>query len=287
MKFDNDTHIKENISYLKEIFFNKLKGSFSWGEFSLYLNAISKNTDITALVQKDYDFALKIEAFIIATDCLDDLMDGDNPSFNALADPVCFTRKFINYSLRSIYDCLDSLKTKELFTHTLRKSLSAQEKDIKNKLTLNSSEMDYFTSGIDRSVYLLYAIVQISAKKKQKDLFAFSYFFAASNQLKNDLANIISDSGSDLWDRKATLPVIKGLEAARHGEPKIFRYFINYFVHSDLSYFDHIRKFICDSGAIEYCQYVSNQCKKESYRCLNKSFPNSESVIEQFYHYIS
>lgn len=284
MKFDNDEHFSKNISYLKEIFFNKLNGSFSWGRFSLYLRAISENTANPVLEKKDYDLALKIEAFILATDLLDDLMDGDNPDFNALPNPVYLTRRFIDYSLRSIYDCLETFEIKALFTHALRKSLSSQEQDMRNKLTLNSLELDYFTGGVDRSVYLLDAIVQISLKSKSKELFAFSYFFAASNQIKNDLVNIFSDSSSDLLDKKATLPIIKGLEAAKSGNSRIYRYFVNYFIHDDLGCFDPIRKFILNSGAIEYCQFVSNQCKNQSHQLLTQSFPKSRDTIDRFYH---
>lgn len=279
------TILDNNIQYYKNHILTKLNHYFSWGLFSLYLYHISSSENVNKVSDKQLQQAVYIERFICDTDLLDDYMDKDNPSFNQLSHKKEFISEFLRCDLMHIYDLLNTnIMKKNIFTYNLSLSFAAQVSDITNKLTTESQPQDYFTKGIYRSVYLMNAIVQISVEKNSKHLFPFSFYYATSSQIENDVQNLLDNIDSDLTSTKATLPILVAYKNAQLAKnTPIIKHFTNLIERKDLSVIPEIKQYIFENGIIEYCRWLALNCKCEAKHHLDISFPQSKQLISEWF----
>ncbi|WP_440895407.1 hypothetical protein ACS127_12675 [Amphibacillus sp. Q70] len=222
----------------------KFKRKFSWGIFFLYLRSMSKaDLDIT-----DWNLATQVELFIISTDILDDIMDKDS-------DLLAYTHSEMQTCKEIIYVTLNNLGYKlrknelNVLEINLMLSLSYQFLDLFNTIDIYGLETDYFSIGTNKSVYLGNAIVQLAWEEGKLEITEFSKFFALSNQINNDIENIVSKKASDLVQHKATLPIIKAFHAADTDELNILN---DFFSDNNNCSLEKVRQIIINSGAIEY-----------------------------------
>lgn len=280
-----DCIFKNNFIVLEKILLTKLKKSFSWGIFSNFIYRIGQNESQSLTIDKNLEYLLSIESFIIATDALDDVFDGDVSLFE---NDKTFIIQLFKYNFRKILSNINNYEAKLIF----KKNINLALKHSTDEITILSSEfflneMDYFKKNIATSTFLMNAIVQISLPNPINGLFVFSYFFGIANQLDNDIIGIFErGSHSDLAKFKITLPFIKAYNEAKQKNNSIYTKMRSYLLERNTYYIGDIQNYILGSGAIEYCRFIQTNCINKSFELLHQYFPMSYLEIIDFKNYI-
>lgn len=267
----------EGYLYVKHIFQKKILKTGSWGVFSSLLMQVQIRKSPSKQMMKSAFF---IELFIIATDFVDDYMDGDNEAFNDIQDRRRITIQLLNFALEQLLELLPA-NIKRHFMSNLESSLTHQMLESKYQLYFSTSEAFYFRHTIERSVYLIYAMVIAILKTAQKEVLQFSYFWGAYGQIENDIDNIEKGSFSDVLERKPTLPIIKAFESIS-SDNAFYDVYFSYIIGSDKKETQNIAKYILNSGAIEYSRMLSNKCYLKALKILSDLYPGSERMIKEF-----
>ncbi|MDN6836011.1 MAG: class 1 isoprenoid biosynthesis enzyme [Lactococcus lactis] len=275
--FKND---KISQKLIKKYITSKRNSRFSWGILFLYLRSIHL-CDLKENVQTtDIQLATNIELFIISTDILDDLMDKDSSLLTYSQTDYEASRQIVGKTMLSLKKNLKKTKIWLVFKHNLKSSLNNQLLDLQNTINKKSTEVEYYTTGVNKSVYLVNAITQLAWEEETPKASSFSKYFSMANQINNDISNFSSIAPSDVTQFKATLPIV--VAVTRISSEAISKYFFE----KDANYYDDVCKCITGSGAIEYCRYVSNECYNKAYKSLDKLFPNAKSQIHAFKDYL-
>ncbi|AYW51025.1 hypothetical protein C7H83_11355 [Tetragenococcus halophilus] len=148
--------------------------------------------------------------------------------------------------------------------------------DLKNTIKKESTEAEYYSISVNKSVYLVNAITQLAWLEAKQEVSNFSKYFSIANQINNDISNLSSAIPSDVAQFKATLPIVMTVNRIQSNTV------LKYFFERDTTYFTNVCKTITESGVIEYCRYVSNECYNKAYKSLDYLFPNSERQIQAF-----
>lgn len=274
-----------NIQYYKQLLVSKLNGtncSFSWGLFSLYLYCISSEKALDSLTKENFLFASTIERFICDTDILDDIMDNDNHILNNLSKKNQFFREFLRCDLLEIFNTITYNSEKRYeFALNLYLSLKAQVSNVSDFLSLDSCLQDYFSKVVDRSFYLMNAIVQISVSQPNKNLLPFSYYYAVSSQIENDVQNILKKNPPDIIALKPTLPILISLNLAKNNDSlELFDMLIK---KRDNAIVESVKNSISNNGILEYCRWIALKCKEKAQNELNQLYPRSKKYIQEFF----
>ncbi len=279
-----DCIFKNNFIVLEKILLTKLKKSFSWGIFSNFIYRIGQNESQSLTIDKNLEYLLSIESFIIATDALDDVL----MEMSLFENDKTFIIQLFKYNFRKILSNINNYEAKLIF----EKNINLALKHSTDEITILSSEfflneMDYFKKNIATSTFLMNAIVQISLPNPINGLFVFSYFFGIANQLDNDIIGIFErGSHSDLAKFKITLPFIKAYNEAKQKNNSIYTKMRSYLLERNTYYIGDIQNYILGSGAIEYCRFIQTNCINKSFELLHQYFPMSYLEIIDFKNYI-
>lgn len=257
----------------------KFKGKFFWGIFFLYIRLIKKKS----LDYNDWVLASKIEIFIICTDILDDLMDGDSSFLENTIQEVLICKEAMYTILDSIIHNLD-VGIATVFEENLLLSLAYQFLDLTNHIERNYPELEYFSEGVGKSIYLVNAVVQLALEATFLQKINFSSSFAIYNQIENDIENIYSRKISDILQNKATLPIIKSFQAVNSDELDLL---VRFFFERESINPENIRKIISNSGAIEYSRYIRNEYRVNSRDQLYNLFPKSSRYTSELIQYLN
>ena len=88
--------------------------------------------------------------------------------------------------------------------------------------------------------------------------------------------NILSDTKSDITQKKATLPIIKALEYSQEKDDGLLLKMFNKINKNqfDLGYLKEIQSYIKNTGAMDYCCILEKKYIDKSKKLLSKHFSN-------------
>lgn len=272
------------IDYLLALLEKKEQLGFLWGEFYLLLSQIfSRQKNL----QEEYTLASNIELFMAATDIIDDLMDKDNHRLNELSAPIHFGITFAFDTLFSLTDMIKGEHVRNTFLKNVKESLYYQYFDMNNTIRFEQKEESYFNSSVKKSIFLVNAIEQLALREEKLVIKDFAKHFATASQLHNDINDIMNDTSYDLINRKATLPIIKGIEAYKtHRNRDTYKKINSYFFENNNSLYEDVRLLIINSGALKYSNYLAKLNYERAYNNLYTSYPNSTKEIKNLSDYL-
>lgn len=97
----------------------------------------------------------------------------------------------------------------------------------------------------------------------------------------------MKDDSYDLTNRKATLPIIKGIEAYTKYNNKENNNKINaLFFQKNDNLYEEIRLLIIESGSLEYSNFLVGEYYQKAYDSLCNCFPNSHKKINTLFQYL-
>ncbi|MDN3956086.1 polyprenyl synthetase family protein [Sporolactobacillus laevolacticus] len=258
--FDNETleHIS-SLLMLKGKIFND-DAVFTWAEFNYYVSSIFDtgfDRDIARIA-----CSAAIEWLILATDILDDLTDqdlnGDILTKISQSQAVTLSSVLLMESLHLIDQY--NRHSLPLVINLLRKAARGQVKDLSFTLRPEHipNEEDYFNLISLKSVSLTRLVFQLNQQEDCLFWDQIATLIGYSGQIRNDINDIFNDTKNDIIENKATLPLIKAMEAS---QSKDGNWLLNQMrsVHSikDQGKLKIIREYVQKSGAIDYCTILS------------------------------
>ncbi|MBL1231060.1 polyprenyl synthetase family protein [Enterococcus sp. BWB1-3] len=276
----SNSHSDYLISSLNE----KAKSEFLWGKLYLFLSQISSKQ---RNIEQEHVLASNLELFMIASDIIDDLMDKDNFNFNRLNEPVHFGITMIFETLFTLTHEIKGEDVKKTFLNNIKESLFYQYSDMSNTVCFGQDEEAYFSLSVKKSIYLVNAVEQLAFQEEELSIKTFSKYFAIASQISNDIKDVMKDDSYDLTNRKATLPIIKGIEAYTKYNNKENNNKINaYFFEKNDNLYEEIRLLIIESGSLEYSNFLVSEYYQKAYDSLCNCFPNSHKEINALFQYL-
>lgn len=183
---------------------------FSWKKYTQLLQVALQG-------RVNNDIVMWVDEFVIITDLIDDLMDGDRPLIHSsLLENREELFQYLFYKLKFLRELISSAAYQQ-FIRLITESLYYQLLDCDYKITLESKESDYFRLVL-RSVYLMQAIVYLVDEKPPIKLLQAIKYIATSAQIENDLQELKKKVPYDVLDNKGTLPLIKTIEWANESK---------------------------------------------------------------------
>ena len=257
---------------------------FSWGEFSYHVFSLL----IEDIKVDKIAHAAAIELLILSTDIIDDLIDDDMSieyiSVFSKSNALILSNALL---IESIYllvksSVINPIESFTLINKNLLNANNGQWQDY--SFTINSitaTEENYFELIKKKSCSLIHLIFDLYNLRKDPILEEISSYIGFSWQIKNDVTNILSDTKSDITQKKATLPIIKALEFSQEKDDGLlFKMFeeINK-DQSNLESLKEIQDYIKNTGAIDYCIILEKIYIRKSEKLLKKHFPNKEIQV--------
>lgn len=237
---------------------------FTWGEFSYYIASVFRED--TEFHDEQTACAGIVELLILATDIIDELADGDakSPVLSELTPQRTLTLSsmLLMESFYLILKCsaADRLGKLSCVIRNLRTASIGQWRDLSFRITGNApSESDYFALTEQKSVSLMRLVFEMNAIENEPVWEDITRYIGFSGQLRNDAADILRDTKSDLTNRKATLPLIKAVEFSKQKDGGRLLDQLNLLGTSwdDSLLRQNIRDYIKKTGAIDYCLILS------------------------------
>jgi|GEM_PF-4398818 len=284
------TSIKElkgspnQLDYLTKIFNDKEESGFLWSKFYLLLSRVAFRHDI---VESEYILASKLQLFMMATDLIDDVMDGDNVNLYRIDEPLHFGLSMVFETLYSLLGKINPEDVKKAFVHNIKESFYFQCRDMTNEIQVNQIKNLNFSLSVKKSIYLVNAIEQLSFKEGENRVKMFSKYFAIASQISNDVKDIHKLNSYDLIHRKATFPILHSYYLYKKNNKKeILNKFNMYFFEKEDNLFEEIRQLILLSGGLEYSNIIVKRYYRKAYDSLHKTFPCSNEEINLLFEYL-
>lgn len=167
----------------------------------------------------------------------------------------------------------------------LSRSLYYQNIESKSHITIHTTENEYFSCYVNRSVYLLQAAVPIHSQISLKPLYDATKYLAYFGQIKNDIVDLSEGKSSDLLNARPTLPLIKTKELAfKLGNDKVLSQILsineeNY----SQNIYHSIFQFINANDILEDCAKVALYYFEEAQKELILYFPHKKAIINAFF----
>lgn len=226
----------------------------------------------------------KLNIFFVCSNLLDDIMDKDNEDIENIEN---LNKEFPVY-LKRLLSSIDSNLSKEefsVFIDYVSKSLHYQHIESNSLLTIDTTEDDYFSLYVKRSVCLLQAAVPFNRHNSLNSLYVATKYLAFFGQIKNDIEDLRGQKSSDLLNSRPTLPLIKAIEFAvteKNDEMVKQILFINEKNYCQSSY-DSIIKFIYEKDILEGCAEIALYFFDKARKELIIHFPLKEEFINSFF----
>lgn len=273
---------EQQLALLIKAYLKKEQLSFNWGALFLFIKKLSSDSD-SSPAAKDGRLTAAVELFIILTDFVDDLMDQDNPEFQIISNKEAFLSSSLVVCFSAIRELVEEAQWNR-FIDAAGRSLLGQFEDLSKLVTIDSKEADYFDNGANKAIYLVTAVGQLALSEPEESVERALHCLAISGQIDNDVRDILKEKSSDILDKKATLPIIKAIEASvRYQETFFFN--LLYALDKDDVDFDQlklVKNYIKESGALEYCQFLSKTYLKKARQLLIDAYPKAAIDIDAF-----
>lgn len=253
---------------------------FRFGEYHLFLKDLATDfkSDLHPEVIKQLNY------FFVCSNLLDDIMDNDNKEIKRIYNLNDEFPIYLKNVLSSIEKGL-SKKEYSVFINYASNSLHYQNIESQSRLTIETTENDYFSLYIKRSVLLLQAAVPFNSESSLNSLYTSTKYLAYFGQIKNDIANLRKSKSSDLLNSRPTLPLIKVIEYAnkqKNEEIINLIFSINKESYNKKEY-DRIIRFIYENDILEHCAklalYFFDKARKE----LLFHFSEKKEYIDYFF----
>lgn len=258
---------------------------FTWAEFNYYVSSIFDDGSDRETARIACSAA--VEGLILATDILDDLTDQD-PNGDILtklsqSQAVTLSSVLLMESLHLI----DQYNKHALpsVMNQLRRAARGQVLDL--SFTFRPEHMpneeDYFNLISLKSVSLTRLVFQLNQQEDYLFWDQVATLIGYSGQIRNDINDIFNDTKNDIIENKATLPLIKAMEAS---QSKDGNWLLNQMrsVHSikDQGKLKMIREYIQKSGAIDYCTILSKVYLNKAIKMLKEYQQTSKKKTALF-----
>jgi competence protein ComQ len=262
-----------SLLHLKGKIFHENIG-FTWAEFYYYVASLFvKKESVTSRIA----CSAAIELLVLATDILDDLADEDNHGdiLTKLSYPqaVSLSSILLMESLHIISEYKDS-HSLQTVVHQLRVAAHGQADDLSLTISRDQipTEQEYFAHVDRKSVSLTRLVFHLNVPIKEIVFWnQIATYIGYSGQISNDARDVFDDTKNDLRDRKATLPIIKALEAS---QTKDDGWLLTELTSVDLTDNHHklmtVREYIKKTGAIKYCEILAEVYLNKSIQLLKQ-----------------
>ncbi|MCL1632081.1 polyprenyl synthetase family protein [Sporolactobacillus sp. CPB3-1] len=278
------SHVEENseiANLISSLLHNKGKifndgSKFTWAEFYYYVARLFDERDESKTSQIVCSAA--VELLLVATDILDDLADQDSKGeiLSSIAVPQAINLSNILWTNGlALINEQGGHHSLTVAIQQLKKAAYGQFTDLyftidrNNKLT----EADYFAHINQKSVSLtkMVFLMQHLPKKTNAFWIQIANYIGWSGQIGNDTRDLFDDTKNDLYDKKATLPIIKAIEAS---QKKGDRWFLDALTSTDFSKngltVSKIRMYIKQTGAVNYCTILSEFYLNKAIQLIKK-----------------
>lgn len=258
---------------------------FTWAEFNYYVSSIFDDGSDRETARIACSAA--VEGLILATDILDDLTDQD-PNGDILtklsqSQAVTLSSVLLMESLHLIDQY--NKHALPLVMNQLRRAARGQVLDL--SFTFRPEHMpneeDYFNLISLKSVSLTRLVFQLNQQEDYLFWDQVATLIGYSGQIRNDINDIFNDTKNDIIENKATLPLIKAMEAS---QSKDGNWLLNQMrsVHSikDQGKLKMIREYIQKSGAIDYCTILSKIYLNKAIKMLKEYQQTSKKKTALF-----
>lgn len=266
--------------YLHEEYTKYSSLPFQFGNYYLFLQQLINKLDSNLYLK----LTEKLNMFFVCSNLLDDIMDEDNENIEDIKN---LNVEFPVY-LKRLLSSIDSNLSKEefsVFIDYVSKSLHYQHIESNSLLTIDTTEDDYFSLYVKRSVCLLQAAVPFNRHNSLNSLYVATKYLAFFGQIKNDIEDLRGSRSSDLLNNRPTLPLIKALETAIAEEnDEIINciFSINEKNYCQSSY-DSIIQFIYENDIIEACAEIALYFFDKARKELIVHFPEKREFINSFF----
>lgn len=182
-----------------------------------------------------YRAAAAVELFILASDILDDLQDGDAPNQIWSRTPLSFSMHiataFMSLSQQAMMDChIDRhalLRTVDMMNKQLLKSANGQMIDLVNGIT---DEQSYMDMVMQKSASLIVQAcmtgVMLTGREWHPSVAEYAAEVGMAAQIKNDIRDLLRwDDKNDFLQRKKTVLTLYLLEELSEQDQWINDYF--------------------------------------------------------------
>lgn len=249
-----------SLLHLKGKIFHEKKG-FTWAEFYYYVASLfDKQESDTSRIA----CSAAIELLVLATDILDDLADEDNHGdiLTKLSHPQAVN--FSNILLMESFHIIGKYKNPNSLQAVIRQLRAAaygQADDLSFVINQNHipTEQDYFEHIDRKSVSLTRLAFHLNVPNEELIFWnQVATYIGYSGQISNDARDVFDDTKNDLKDRKATLPIIKAIEASQTKDGGwLFTELTSVNLRNNHDKLVTIRKYITKTGAIKYCEILA------------------------------
>lgn len=254
--------------------------SFQFGTYYAFMTKLISHTEKETSIRLINQFNM----FFVFSNLLDDIMDKDNEEIENISNLNKEFPIYLNYLLLSISSSL-SKEEYSTFIGYISASLDYQNIESNSQLTINTTEEDYFSIYIKRSVYLLQAAVPLTNHPNVDALYTATKYLAYFGQIKNDIDDLRGPKSSDLFNTRPTLPLIKAIEYAVTEKNNEIIHLI-FSINEDnfkLDSYDCITQFINKNGILEHCAEIALYFFDKSRKELLAHFPEKKDYINSFF----
>jgi len=248
------------------------KETFVWSEFYLLYSLVFLNSNE---LEEQLSIAAAIELLILATDIMDEISDNEinGENLSKLGIPKGLT--IANALLIEAFAIL--LKSKchlNLAFDELRKASIGQWRDISFVVSeINiPTEQEYFNIINMKSSSLVRLLFRLSnCDIKDTNLVKVATNIGLAGQLKNDAQDIFTPDKNDLFQLKATLPLIKALEYSTQFENgSLMRKLISLKETQSIEMHTNIQTYIKRVGSIDYTLVLSRMYMNSAITSIKK-----------------
>jgi competence protein ComQ len=268
-----------SLLYLKGKIFND-ESVFTWPEFYYYSSLIFESSDEQQMSHVACSSA--IELLVLATDILDDLSDQDEHGeiLTKMSYPQAVSlSSFLLMESFHIISQYKSSSALERVIQQLCRAAAGQLNDLSFSISREHipTEQEYFKHIDRKSVSLTRLIFQMNAPSNSTFWNQIATYIGYSGQIGNDARDVLDDTKNDLKDRKATLPIIKAIEASQTKDGGWLLAELTSANLRDNHYkLMSIREYITKTGAIKYCEILAEVYLNKAIQLLKQHQETSE-----------
>ncbi|MCO7125841.1 class 1 isoprenoid biosynthesis enzyme [Sporolactobacillus shoreicorticis] len=284
-KTNNKTQVLiTSLLHLKGKIFN-VKSSFTWAEFYYCTASLFGSTDKHN--ESKIACSAAIELLVLATDILDDLADQD---FNGEILTKLSVPQAVSLSSLLLMEGLHIItlhKNSHLLINVieqLREAAQGQTKDLSFCISRNHlpTEKEYFAQISRKSVSLTRLVFHLNASSEELPFWNnVADCIGFSGQISNDARDLFDDTKNDLIDKKATLPLIKAIEAGQSkNDDWLLKILTTKNLRENRDLLPAIRAYVQKTGAIKYCEILTEVYLNKAIKLLKKKQEASSNKIQ-------
>lgn len=267
-------------AYLNKQFNLYSHSSFQFGDYYAFITKLISHTEKETSIRLINQFNM----FFVCSNLLDDIMDKDNEEIENISNLSEAFPIYLNDLLLAISNSL-SKEEYSTFIDYVSNSLDYQTIESNSQLTIDTTEEDYFSIYIKRSVYLLQAAVPFTNHPNVDALYIATKYLAYFGQIKNDIDDLRGPKSSDLFNTRPTLPLIKTIEYAITEKNNEIIHLIFSINEDNFNYdsYDSITQFVNKNGILEHCAEIALYFFDKSQKELLAHFPDKKDSINNFF----